>query len=210
MPLQWVARVRELFAEEARDEFLDIHDQEELADDSDYEPSADQFTCEHFKDINDTHGHAIGDAVLRAVAAALREDEDTIAVRMGGEEFLLMLRGERTTERAERRRQAIPSRVAKSMPGLDRLVTASMGVLEMAEGDRPADPDAAPPTFANAFARCDALLYEAKAQGRNCMRGDPALPGTRKAPLSGRIWDYTALYHRQGAGSRCMTGPSHI
>merc|ERR1719385_190291 len=47
------ARVREQFAEEARDEFLDIHDQEELEGDSDYEPSADQFTFEYFKDLED-------------------------------------------------------------------------------------------------------------------------------------------------------------
>jgi len=47
------ARIRESLAEEARDEFLDIHDQEELDGDSDYEPSADQLTFQFFKDNAD-------------------------------------------------------------------------------------------------------------------------------------------------------------
>lgn len=121
---------------------------------------------DHFKAINDTHGHAAGDAVLRTVAQALSPDANTIAVRLGGEEFLLLLRGERAAERAERRRQSIPSRVAKAQPGLARLVTASMGVLTC----DPDEKDAA--SFEEIYARCDARLYEAKESGRNCVCGD--------------------------------------
>ena len=116
---------------------------------------------DHFKAINDTHGHATGDAVLRAVAEALAPDDNTLAVRYGGEEFILLVRGRDATGRAERRRAAIPARVAAAVQGLDRVVTASMGLVEQAPqvaGKR---------DFAALFAHCDRLLYEAKHHGRN-------------------------------------------
>ena len=116
---------------------------------------------DHFKAINDTHGHAAGDAVLRAVAEALAPDDDTLAVRYGGEEFVLLLSGPDAADRAERRRAAIPARVAAAVQGLDRVVTASMGLVEQApEVARNRD-------FAALFAHCDRLLYEAKHNGRN-------------------------------------------
>ncbi|WP_324741367.1 diguanylate cyclase [Tsuneonella sp. CC-YZS046] len=115
---------------------------------------------DHFKAINDTHGHATGDEVLRAVADALAPDEETVAVRIGGEEFMLLMGGKDVAGRAERCRQAIPARVASRVPGLDRMVTASMGLVEqpldIATGD-----------FAGMYAHCDRLLYDAKAAGRN-------------------------------------------
>ena len=124
---------------------------------------------DHFKSINDSHGHAVGDDVLRAVAKALTPDADTIAVRMGGEEFLLLLRGSRAAERAERRRQSVPSRVAKAQPGLARLVTASMGLITWRS------PKDAAMTFAEAYEQCDKLLYRAKDEGRNCICTDEPL-----------------------------------
>ncbi|MCJ2184141.1 GGDEF domain-containing protein [Novosphingobium sp. 1949] len=130
---------------------------------------------DHFKRVNDTHGHAAGDAVLKAVADALMPDDDTIAVRMGGEEFLLLLRGPDTVERAERRRQAIPSRVAKRYPGLHRLVTASMGIISEASANHIGH------DFASLYAACDRLLYKSKADGRDCFSGDSA---TALAPIA--------------------------
>ena len=114
-----------------------------------------------FKDINDTFGHVIGDAVLRAVALALAPDRDAVVARMGGEEFMILLRGKDVAGRAERRRQAISTRVAAAVPGLDRLVTASMGMVELpADGSLQNELDPL-------YVRCDHLLYEAKAAGRN-------------------------------------------
>lgn len=114
-----------------------------------------------FKEINDTHGHAVGDVVLRCVAGALREDRDTRAIRMGGEEFLLLLRGQDSTLRAERCRLAISTRVAAEVPGLDRMVTASMGLVEHdTRGSLKIE-------FVALYTRCDQLLYEAKRLGRN-------------------------------------------
>ncbi len=116
---------------------------------------------DHFKAVNDVHGHAVGDRVLRAVADALQPDDDVMAVRLGGEEFVLLLRGRDALRRAEQRRGAIPARVAAAEPGLDRLVTASMGLVEC-----PPELDA-DASFALFYARADRLLYEAKRAGRN-------------------------------------------
>lgn len=118
---------------------------------------------DRFKDINDTFGHAVGDDVLRAVAAVLTGEKgrNSLAVRMGGEEFLLLLRGDEQAERAERIRRAISLRVARQVTQIDRLVTASMGVV--------AAPGSMADTlgFEELYARADKLLYEAKEAGRN-------------------------------------------
>lgn len=120
---------------------------------------------DRFKAINDLHGHQVGDAALIACASALRAtgDRDAVAVRLGGEEFVVLLRGPRSLERAEALRQAIPMRVAKEVPGLDLPVTASMGVVMLADANR------YKMAFAEFYARADALMYEAKASGRNRM-----------------------------------------
>jgi diguanylate cyclase (GGDEF)-like protein len=115
---------------------------------------------DHFKSVNDSFGHNAGDNTLRAVARALQPDEDCIAVRMGGEEFLLLLRGPNGLQRAEQRRQAIVMHVANAAQ-LDRPVTASMGLVDAPLG---ALADAG---FEAIYARADKLLYEAKSSGRN-------------------------------------------
>ena len=117
---------------------------------------------DHFKAVNDSYGHAAGDAVLVAVAAACRallRDVDCFG-RIGGEEFALLL--PETTlagamEAAERLRQAIAA--SKAVFG-DRVlrVTASLGVAERSEGDA---------NFDALLARADAALYRAKAAGRD-------------------------------------------
>jgi diguanylate cyclase (GGDEF)-like protein len=118
---------------------------------------------DRFKAINDVHGHQVGDAALVACASALRSsgDRDSVAVRLGGEEFVVLLRGPRALERAEAMRRAIPMRISKEVPGLDTPVTASMGVVMLADGKAPKM------AFAEFYARADALMYEAKASGRN-------------------------------------------
>ena len=116
---------------------------------------------DRFKDINDRYGHAAGDTVLRSVAGALRSDDvDSLVFRMGGEEFVLMLRGPRPLERAERKRQAITEAVARAGVVPER-VSASMGIVE-APHDSLADAG-----FEKLYARADRLLYEAKASGRD-------------------------------------------
>lgn len=116
---------------------------------------------DHFKAVNDFHGHGKGDEVLRAVAKALEPDAGCVAVRMGGEEFMLLLRGPDGLRRAEQRRQAIAQRVLAEVDGLERIVTASMGLLVL--------PDRAmsKTRFEDLYGIADRLLYEAKQNGRN-------------------------------------------
>lgn len=116
---------------------------------------------DHFKAVNDAFGHQVGDSALQAVAKALEGDSESLAIRLGGEEFLVLLRGDDATERAEKLRQAITIRIARDVVGLDRVVTASMGMVSF--------PHAVMPNagFTDVYARADQLLYEAKEQGRN-------------------------------------------
>lgn len=114
---------------------------------------------DHFKAINDVHGHVVGDAVLKAVAEALKADPKVRAFRLGGEEFVLLVCGEDAQAQAERRRQAIPTIVANAVPGLGRPVTASMGITD-------ASPNA-DAQFAELYEQADKLLYDAKSSGRN-------------------------------------------
>ncbi|MEO1488340.1 MAG: diguanylate cyclase [Pseudomonadota bacterium] len=118
---------------------------------------------DRFKQVNDVHGHLMGDAALIACAEALRGNQlrDHVAARLGGEEFVVLLRGEGTIERAEGLRQAIPLRIASEVPGLSMPVTASMGVVEVPCHER------SMLSFDEFYGRADALMYEAKASGRN-------------------------------------------
>lgn len=116
---------------------------------------------DHFKSVNDTHGHRAGDAVLAAFASAVQEcirDTDWL-FRYGGEEFVVALTS--TTPAgalrvAERIREHI---AAIAVPVGDVLlrVTASIGLAHLNAKD----------TAASLFQRADLALYEAKAQGRN-------------------------------------------
>jgi len=115
---------------------------------------------DHFKAINDVNGHAVGDAVLKAVANALQPGPRVRAFRIGGEEFVLLLRGDDADIQAELRRQAIPAMIARTVLGLEQPVTASMGVTSFV-GDE---------GFAKPYERADKLLYEAKSAGRNRTR----------------------------------------
>jgi two-component system cell cycle response regulator len=116
---------------------------------------------DHFKHVNDHHGHAAGDAVLRAVADVMRDGLVTgeTAVRWGGEEFLLVLPGcdaAGALARAERLRLALTATPVDA-GGHQHGVTASLGYAILAAGETP-----------EAFvARADEALYAAKAAGRD-------------------------------------------
>jgi diguanylate cyclase (GGDEF)-like protein len=113
-----------------------------------------------FKEVNDEHGHAVGDAVLRAFAEVLRETlrESDVAGRWGGEEFLLLLPGadeEGAAQLAERVRIRLAGRSIPGVPGLR--VTASFGVAEYA-GET---------NTGQLVAAADGALYRAKRAGKD-------------------------------------------
>ncbi|MEO1662781.1 MAG: diguanylate cyclase [Pseudomonadota bacterium] len=120
------------------------------------------FDLDHFKSVNDNHGHLAGDHVLKDVSAltksALRNPEDKIA-RWGGEEFIVYLPDcsvETASLVAERIRRSIEDHICKS-GDLEIRVSASFGVTMMA-------PLA---SFEENIARVDEALYQAKHRGRN-------------------------------------------
>lgn len=125
---------------------------------------------DHFKRVNDTFGHDVGDAVLRRVAALLqsvvpadgaRALGGSFAARMGGEEFLLVLVDTdlpQAAALAEDLRAAVAGHPWDDVVG-ELPVTASIGVTGVT-----AAPDETP---AGLLGRADALLYSAKEQGRN-------------------------------------------
>ena len=124
---------------------------------------------DHFKLVNDNHGHATGDAVLKEVAYRLRTELRAydLAYRLGGEEFVVLLLGgtpEASMATAEQFRAAVAD---EPIEGLD--VTVSVGVASSAPGTSF--------VWDEVFARADAALYQAKADGRNRVAtGDP-VPG---------------------------------
>jgi diguanylate cyclase (GGDEF)-like protein len=136
---------------------------------------------DHFKDLNDTHGHPAGDAALAAVGAvmtsAIREGD--IACRYGGEEFLLVLHNvspAMALERAGEIRAAIERLEIEIRDRSIVHITISAGVATFPEdGETPEQ----------LIRRADAALYEAKSCGRNCVRGagSQANAARRRAPV---------------------------
>ncbi len=123
---------------------------------------------DHFKRVNDAHGHVAGDAVLRAAADAMRRALRTSDVlgRYGGEEFLAVLPEsdlEAGRRAAERLRRAVAERTTIIASGERVPITASFGVASQAELGSGATADAL-------VALADSRLYQAKAAGRNCVR----------------------------------------
>jgi len=132
---------------------------------------------DHFKAVNDTFGHAAGDDALICVASCLTGSvrAGDFVARLGGEEFALLLPGasrEGALLLADSVRQAV-ARLA--VPGVDRPITASLGVALIP--DHAGDADAV-------VARADEALYAAKAAGRD--RVVPASGGA-SAPESARV-----------------------
>jgi diguanylate cyclase (GGDEF)-like protein/PAS domain S-box-containing protein len=125
---------------------------------------------DHFKALNDRHGHQAGDRVLRAVADTLRrESRSSDAVyRYGGEEFLVLL-AEQTLDGAmivSQRMRAAVHELGLAHPDAEAgVVTISIGAAQCPRGDR-TDPT-------DAIRRADVALYAAKAQGRNRVVADP-------------------------------------
>jgi diguanylate cyclase (GGDEF)-like protein len=116
------------------------------------------FDLDHFKQINDRHGHDAGDQVLKRVTAVVRErlrQPDTLA-RVGGEEFVIVL-PQAKSDAAQRVAEALRQQVRAAVSSPATPVSASFGVTQW-DGREP--PQAL-------LARADQALYAAKRGGRD-------------------------------------------
>lgn len=147
------------------------HDLAELvqqAEDDDQPLSVMFMDLDHFKAINDRHGHAIGDRCLVLIGNILRRHvrASDLIVRYGGEEFVLALEGaghERGMAAAEELRLAVEQE-GREIEGRAVHLTVSIGLTDFRPGDN----------VENLLTRADAALYRAKREGRNRLAVDLA------------------------------------
>ncbi len=126
---------------------------------------------DHFKDINDIHGHAAGDEVLRVTAERLRSvlrTSDDLAARIGGDELLVVLHGVQDIDNAIGIAEKLRTAAMQSIATPAGPVTATVSI-----GVTLADPDETPEAL---VARADSAMYLAKRGGRN-----------RVVPFNGQI-----------------------
>ncbi len=119
---------------------------------------------DHFKRFNDSHGHRVGDQVLKAVGSALKSAAigEELPARYGGEEFAVLmpgLSGEMALLRAERLRLNLANQYLRPKPTGESFgrITVSIGIAHYRPGE----------TGDHLVSRADSALYQAKRQGRN-------------------------------------------
>ena len=117
------------------------------------------FDIDHFKNINDTYGHSIGDDVLKTIAGIARSQISCYQAkigRWGGEEFMIVLE-DITCEKVVEIAEEIRTRIAEHHFDTVENITSSFGVIEVLTKESTED----------ALRRVDAILYQAKTGGRN-------------------------------------------
>lgn len=187
-----VARLQRLSSADPLTGLLNRRGLDELFDD----PSKGPLTIamadlDHFKEVNDRHGHAVGDLVLQAVArrlcAAVRQT-DAVA-RVGGEEFLMVLPGvdaEGAWNICERARRAIGESPIDAA-GTPVSITISVGIAQHVEGE----------SRAELLKRADDLLYAAKRAGRDRVLTARSADARRGRPRPGPdVFDISDLESR--------------
>jgi diguanylate cyclase (GGDEF)-like protein len=133
------------------------------------------FDLDHFKRLNDEHGHALGDAVLTSVAAAVLSTirPSDIACRYGGEEFVVLL-PDCAMDEAATRAETLRTRIERVSENHGVRVSASFGIASIPQSSS---------KVTDVLGDADAALYRAKAEGRNraCLA---ELRPTRSVPES--------------------------
>lgn len=134
---------------------------------------------DHFKAVNDTYGHMVGDAVLKEFAALLKKDFDALGktYRYGGEEFGVIVPGRSIKDIKDKvesfRKRLNRSRFTADNGRIKLFITASFGLCEWCRGMN----------AAYLVDEADKALYAAKEAGRNCIRVAP-----RPTPGSGDMY----------------------
>ncbi len=116
---------------------------------------------DHFKKVNDSHGHDVGDNVLVAVSSVLSSfiGADDLIGRYGGEEFIIFLSqtdSNSVKSILEDMSRAVADQAIPMLPGS---ITISIGYSEVDNSD----------TLSSCFSKADSALYMAKRNGRNCI-----------------------------------------
>ncbi|MBQ6772677.1 MAG: GGDEF domain-containing protein [Synergistaceae bacterium] len=125
------------------------------------------FDLDHFKEVNDNYGHQAGDRALAATAEMLQNEfNDGFAARMGGDEFMIVLLGERSAGEVEEKVNAFMSKLMNYYHEEDNFtmksLTVSAGIAQRLEGsDKSID---------RLIHESDLALYEAKKAGRDCCK----------------------------------------
>lgn len=117
---------------------------------------------DHFKSINDTYGHSVGDSVLERLGKLLRNNSRTsdYVARIGGEEFCIIMPDthiDGASEHLESLRKKIKEKIRITVDGERLHITASIGVVELEDDENSAD----------FYTRADDALYVAKQKGRD-------------------------------------------
>ncbi|RYF26735.1 MAG: GGDEF domain-containing protein [Comamonadaceae bacterium] len=133
-----------------------------------------QLDVDHFKTINDTHGHAVGDLALQTFARTVRDcvRASDVLARWGGEEFVLMLCNTQpadASELLERVRRTVAA-LRMERPGKPAIrLTVSIGVTAYLADE----------AIEQTLERADKALYAAKARGRDCIVWGPDVPAAQ-------------------------------
>lgn len=161
---------------------------------------------DHFKRINDVHGHAAGDAVLVEVAQRLRATlrEDDLVVRWGGEEFLIVV-DERQVATAAALAQRLLDQIALTPVsyGAQQIhVSGSIGFASF-----PLAPHALSVNWERAIDLVDTVMYMAKAHGRNRAFGIEAMEAEDEAGLAALAGRMEAAWHEGRVKLQALHGP---
>jgi len=160
---------RELYDLATTDKLTGCHNRHSLMEFSDkfisqakrhhYPVSLFVIDLDHFKNVNDTHGHAAGDVVLEGIGHLLNRSfrEGDLVARFGGEEFVILL-NHCDPEYAQMKAESLRADIEALRPH-DLTITSSIGVTTLTD-----DPDE---TFETLFSRSDLAVYDAKDSGRN-------------------------------------------
>lgn len=121
---------------------------------------------DHFKTVNDTYGHDVGDLVLKMVAKTLINNirQTDLAVRWGGEEMVVVLAGANMHDKLPKIAEKLRILIGQSMLSLEEGTSIRVTVSVGATLAHPAD------TVETLIRRGDQLMYECKKAGRNCVR----------------------------------------
>ncbi|MBQ9595530.1 MAG: GGDEF domain-containing protein [Synergistaceae bacterium] len=123
------------------------------------------FDLDHFKEVNDNYGHQAGDRALAATAEMLQNEfADGFAARMGGDEFMIVLLGEKSAQEVEDQVNTFMSKLLDYYQGVQTMKTLSVsaGIAQKLDGSEK--------SIDRLIHESDLALYEAKKAGRDCCK----------------------------------------